>query len=84
MHFIYPADGSVVKRPKQADGSFGAIVYKVAHSDPSTELFWHLDTYYIGSTRDIHQCTVRPSRGYHTLTVVDTEGNIMSINIVVI
>ncbi|WP_419522325.1 penicillin-binding protein 1C [Alistipes finegoldii] len=83
MRFIYPADGSIVKRPRQADGSFGAIVCKAAHSDPSTELFWHLDTRYLGSTRDLHQCAIRPSRGCHTVTVVDADGSSMSINLIV-
>lgn len=84
MRFIYPADGSVVKRPKQADGSFGAIVCKVAYSGSSTDLFWHLDTRYIGSTRDLHQCTIRPSCGCHTVTVVDAAGNSISIDLIVV
>lgn len=84
MRFIYPANGSIVKRPRQADGSLGAIVCKAAHSDPSTELFWHLDTRYIGSTRDLHQCAIHPSRGCHTVTVVDADGRSLSIDLIVI
>lgn len=84
MRFIYPADGSIVKRPRQTDGSPEAIVCKVAHSDPLTELFWHLDTRYLGSTWDLHQCAIRPSRGCHTVTVVDAVGCSLSINLIVV
>ncbi len=84
MHFIYPTDGCVVSLPVQSDGTVAALNCSVAHSDPAAEIFWHLDNSYLGSTKDIHQFAVQPSPGYHTLTVVDTSGNSISVDIVVV
>lgn len=74
MHFIYPTDGVIVSLPKQLDGSSGAIHCKVAHSQPSTELFWHLDDQFLGVTRDLHQMQITPTAGHHRLIVVDAHG----------
>ncbi|WP_290508603.1 penicillin-binding protein 1C [Alistipes sp.] len=84
MHFIYPTDGCVVSLPVQGDGTVAALNCSVAHTDPVAEFFWHLDNSYLGSTRNIHQFAVRPSPGRHTLTVVDTAGNSISVAIVVV
>ncbi len=84
MHFIYPSDGSVVSLLSQIDGTPGKLIGKVASSDSAAELFWHLDGTYLGSTRNIHQLAIQPSVGCHTLTVVDTAGNSISIEIVVV
>lgn len=84
MYFIYPADGSVISLPRQLDGSPGSFVARVAHANPSTELFWHLDNTYIGSTRDIHQMTIAPTRGVHTITVVDALGAMQNIEVIII
>ena len=84
MHFIYPSDGSVITLPRQLDGSPGAFVARVAHTHPSTELFWHLDNAYLGSTRDIHQMTIAPAKGTHTLTVVDASGMTRSVTVIIV
>ena len=83
MRFVYPADGSVVALPRRMDGTQGAMVCRIAHTNPAIELFWHLDDAYLCSTRDIHQFEIRPSAGYHTLTVVDAGGNSLSVNVIV-
>ncbi len=84
MHFIYPSDGSAVSLPSQIDSTPGKLIGKVAFSDSAAELFWHLDGAYLGSTRNIHRLAIQPSVGCHTLTVVDTSGNSISIEIVVV
>ena len=84
MHFIYPADGSIISLPRQLDGSPGSFVARVAHTNPATELFWHLDNTYLGSTRDIHQMTIAPTRGVHTITVVDALGAMQNIEVIII
>ena len=83
MHFLYPTDGSVVSLPRRIDGMSGRLVCRVAHTDPSTELFWHLDGAYLGSTHDVHHLPIGLSCGYHTLAVVDRDGNGVSAGIVV-
>jgi penicillin-binding protein 1C len=83
FHFIYPADGNVISPAKQMDGTRGGIVCKVAHSSASTELFWHLDGNYIGSTTNVHHMQIQPSIGYHRITAVDDRGNQQTLCIIV-
>ncbi|MDE5561310.1 MAG: penicillin-binding protein 1C [Bacteroidaceae bacterium] len=83
MHFIYPADGSVVSLPVQSDGTLAALNCSVAHADPTAEIFWHLDNSYLGSTTDIHQMSVLFSRGIHRLVVVDSYGYEQSVTVIV-
>lgn len=75
MEFIYPEDGNRIHIPRMLDGSGGSIIFNLAHSNPQTEVFWHLDQNYIGSTRHLHQLSIRPEDGHHTMTVVDENGN---------
>ena len=83
MSIMYPQEGSVIMLPKQMDGSRGALVCKVAHTDNSTEIFWHLDANYLGSTTSIHEMKMTPSPGYHKITIVDSWGNQQSVSIIV-
>ena len=83
MSIMYPQEGSVIMLPKQMDGSRGALVCIVAHTDNSTEIFWHLDANYLGSTTSIHELKMTPSPGYHKITIVDSWGNQQSVSIIV-
>lgn len=83
MSIMYPQEGSVIMLPKQMDGSRGALVCIVAHTDNSTEIFWHLDANYLGSTTSIHEMKMTPSPGYHKITIVDSWGNQQSVSIIV-
>ncbi|MDR0575470.1 MAG: penicillin-binding protein 1C [Tannerella sp.] len=83
MAFIYPQSNAIVYLPKQLDGSDGEITFELAHSNSHTAIFWHIDSEYLGTTRDFHKYTFRPSRGKHSITVVDNEGNTLSVGITV-
>jgi len=75
MQFIYPKDASTIFLPKDFDGKTNEVILKIAHSKPESELFWYLDTSFIGSTKDIHDMAIIPDEGKHLLTVVDNFGN---------
>ncbi len=79
MQFIYPYPNAVIKITKQLDGSRGKAVFELAHRNPSTHVFWHLDKDYLGETSDIHQMELSPSPGQHEITVVDEKGNSLAI-----
>lgn len=79
MAFIYPEPGSTLFIPASLDGSEGEVVFSLAHTNPETEVYWHLDSDYIGQTRFLHRLSLRPSRGQHTITVVDEVGNSVSV-----
>lgn len=81
MEFIYPESGSVIYVPRQLDGSRKGVIFNLAHSISGTTVYWHIDDSYIGSTKYIHQLTVVPPEGKHTLTAVDSDGNSLSVAI---
>ncbi|MDR3250198.1 MAG: penicillin-binding protein 1C [Tannerella sp.] len=83
MAFIYPSGNARVHLPKQMDGSDGEITFELAHSNSNATVYWHLDSDYLGMTRDFHKYTFQPPKGRHQITVVDNEGNTISIGITV-
>ena len=83
LAFIYPEPGSSIFIPASLDGSPGEVVFTAAHLNPETEIFWHLDSDYVGQTRFIHRLSLRPSAGKHTLTIVDAAGNSASVGFTV-
>jgi penicillin-binding protein 1C len=84
MQFIYPQGGYTrVILPKQLDGSPGSITFELAHSSHNATVFWHLDEDYITATQNFHKITLSPSKGNHSITVVDSEGHTLSARIVI-
>ncbi|MDR1720763.1 MAG: penicillin-binding protein 1C [Dysgonamonadaceae bacterium] len=81
MQFIYPQSNAVITIPRQLDGSEGKVVFELAHNNPSAIVYWHLDEDFIGSTDHFHQISLTPSPGKHVVTVVDGEGNRLSVKI---
>ena len=79
MEFIYPSQGNTLHIPRQLDGSIEGVVFRVAHRRSDARLWWHLDQDYVGETRFLHQLRLAPAPGKHTLTVVDSEGNSISV-----
>ncbi len=49
----------------------------VAHRQPQTTIYWHLDQEYLGETRDLHQMALAPAPGTHTLTLIDEHGEFL-------
>jgi penicillin-binding protein 1C len=81
MQFIYPQGNALVHLPKQLSGAPGEITFELAHSNRNAVVFWHIDNEYITSTTDFHQLSVTLSTGNHSITVVDEEGNTLSIQL---
>jgi len=79
MEILYPFPNAVVSLPKQLDGSAGEIVLEVAYRNPQNRIFWHVDGKYLGETKDFHKKPASLSIGEHRLTVVDEEGNSLSV-----
>lgn len=74
MQLIYPKNPTKIYVPVDLDGKLGSTVFQAAHRAPDTEVFWHLDGVYLGSTRTFHQMALQPPVGRHTLTLVDKAG----------
>ncbi len=80
MQFIYPRQQNArLSVPRGLDGKPTAILFEVAHQEPETPLYWHLDERYVGQSRHKHQLSLQPDEGEHTLTVMDQEGHRESI-----
>ena len=79
MRFIYPSQGSVVSIPRHLDGEVRGATFTLAHVAPSKTVFWHLDGEYLGTTCDLHKFRIAPPPGIHRLTVVDEDGNTLSV-----
>jgi len=74
MELIYPKSFAKIYVPIQIDGSMGKTVFQVAHRRTQTTIYWHLDGEYLGSTIEFHQMELSPTKGIHTLTLVDQYG----------
>ncbi len=71
---IYPQPGSQVYIPRELDGSRGRMVAEAVHRDPRAIIYWHLDSTYLGATREPHSMGMLADPGPHVLTLVDGEG----------
>jgi len=82
MEFIYPPPSALTKVfiPKEFTGKQSAIIFKVTHRQASTTIFWHLDNIFAGSTQNIHEMALNPSKGKHFLTIVDENGITIYLN----
>lgn len=74
MDMIYPKAHARIFIPRDIDGRPGSSVFELAHRNPNTAVFWHLDGEYIGSTKKIHHIALNPTEGKHVLTVIDEQG----------
>lgn len=79
MQFLYPEMNARVRLTRQLDGSEGQLTFELVHSRHDATVYWHLDQNYITQTQDFHKITLSPAKGRHAMTVVDDEGNTLSV-----
>jgi penicillin-binding protein 1C len=78
MEMIYPEEDARIYVPRELSGEKGKMILTVAYRDTDSKLFWHLDDNYIASTTRFHQLAISPSKGFHSITVVDDQGETIS------
>ncbi len=78
MEFLYPAESTNIYVPRDLNGEFSEVIFKIVHREPNITLFWHLDDEFIGTTEHFHEKGIRPEIGQHNMTVVDALGNSIS------
>lgn len=81
MEILYPRNPYSLYIPRELDGSPGKLVIEVVHRKAAALLFWHLDNEWIGNTRGIHQMSINPAPGNHTLSIYDQQGNSLIQNL---
>ncbi len=84
MAFIYPDWGSQIYIPTGLDGKPGEAVLEIAHRDPGTTIYWHLDADYLGKTSMRHQMGIQTNKGEHMVTAVDENGEMVSVRFIVV
>ncbi len=84
MEVIYPKQLSKIYVPVELDGRMGKTIFQIAHRNYYTHIYWHLDGKYIGSTQNVHQMGLNPEEGIHQLTLVDEQGESISIQFEII
>jgi penicillin-binding protein 1C len=84
MEIIYPNNIKELYLSKDLDGSIGKLVFEVAHRNAGSEIYWHIDNQFIGTTNHFHQLEVAPALGEHTLTVVDEFGETITKKFIVL
>jgi penicillin-binding protein 1C len=77
MEIMYPKHNAKLFIPKELDGVLSSSLFQLAHRNPNAIVYWHLDGTYLGSTISTHQLEVRPAVGLHTLTLVDSSGEVI-------
>jgi len=80
MQFVYPQSGTKISMTKLMDGSLGELIFELAHLHSNAIVYWHLDANYLGSTEYFHKMALIPTVGNHVITVVDNEGNTLSVS----
>jgi len=59
-------------------------VLEAAHRQADAVIYWHLDERFVGVTRHVHQLSLNPPQGRHTITLVDDAGHTISQNFEVV
>jgi penicillin-binding protein 1C len=84
MHLVYPKQDSRIYVPVELDGNPGKTIFEAGHRNTESIIYWHLDEYYLGETRGIHQLEIHPATGNHRLTLIDQNGVSISVSFQVI
>ncbi len=75
MELIYPQNELKIFVPKEIDGVKGKTIFTAAHRNNEAKIFWTLDNTFAGTTQHYHQLALSPSKGLHTITITDEQGN---------
>lgn len=78
LDFIYPREWNRIFIPVELDGTKGKLIVELAHRLINVDVYWYLDDNFLGITKSIHQFELRPEPGWHTITVSDNLGNLLT------
>jgi len=84
MEVIYPKNLTKIYVPVELDGTAGKTIFEVAHRKEEALIFWHVDDEFVGQTQRYHQLALNPPPGKHVLTLVDEDGNELTVKFEII
>ncbi|MEN8222285.1 MAG: penicillin-binding protein 1C [Acidobacteriota bacterium] len=76
IQILYPVKNARILIPVDFRSRIQNITFRVAHKFSGKEVFWYIDKVYKGVSRSKHKMVINLSPGWHTLEVVDSDGNI--------
>ena len=82
LAIIYPQDKTEVIIPVNFDQVYEQVIAEAAHNNSTAKLYWHLDHHFVGSTQGTHQLALDVDPGPHHLTILDDNGNKVTIQFV--
>ncbi|MCK6616710.1 MAG: penicillin-binding protein 1C [Cyclobacteriaceae bacterium] len=74
MELVYPKENTRIFIPRELNGSCGRSVFELAHRNPASRVYWHLNGTFIGITQNRHQMALNPGPGKHVLVLIDQAG----------
>ncbi len=74
MRLIYPSSNTSAYIPVDISGNKSEIIFKAAHINEDSTIFWHIDNKFITKTRTFHEISIQPGEGNHVLTLIDETG----------
>ena len=74
LQFIYPPPATRILPPIDLDGQQQPTIFRAAHQNRETTIYWHLNEKLVGTTRYFHELALLPEPGMHTVTLVDASG----------
>lgn len=74
MEIIYPTNFSKVLIPIDIDGDTLQAIFKLAHRNPETKVYWYINAKFYGTTKDFHEMGFKLKPGNYTLNLMDENG----------
>ncbi len=84
MELIYPERNARIYLPVELDGSNGKVVFQAAHHESTAKIYWHIDGNFVGVSEGDHKMALSPEPGRHTLSLIDGQGNSITISFVIL
>jgi len=74
LEIIYPTENAHIWIPRDYDGKYQKITIRAAHRQIGSKIFWYLDDFYMGETKESHVKSLNLENGWHKLVLVDENG----------
>ncbi len=71
---LYPLPGARIFLPVAADGRQQSVLLEAGHQYPDHQIFWFINTTFMGSTRGRHQLEVTLPPGDYQWVLTDEDG----------
>lgn len=74
LQLLYPHKNAKIYIPKEQSGERGRVVFRAAHQNRFSKIFWHINDSLIAITEENHQVDLVIPKGKHSLVLIDDFG----------